>query len=892
MRIEHWLYSVPLRLRALFRRRQVEQDLNDELQYHLEQKTRDFLSKGLSPEQSRLAALRSMDGLTLRQEECRDARGLNALDNTLQDIRYGLRVLRKSPGFTAVAILTLALAIGANAVVFGVVNAALLRPLNLPHEDTLFAIEHGRALVPSFSYPDYIDIRDRNRSFDGLAGFSIDMVGLDTGGNPTRAWILEVSGNYFDVLEIQPFLGRFFHTSDEHGPNSAPYIVLSHGYWHTHFQDDPGVVGRTVQVNKHPFTIVGVAPPEFRGTLLFLNPDFFLPIVHHEQLQGASTLGMNLLQKRSSQWVLMVMGHLKPGVTAAQAVPDLNSIGGWLEKTYPKDDGDMKFTLARPGLVGDYLGRPVRAFITVLTLLAGLILLAACANLGSLFAARAADRGREVALRLALGASRNRILRQLFTEAVLISLMGGAVGLLGSVILLRRLSVWQPVPRFPARLPVAPDANVYVVAIILSVVTGILFGLVPLRQVRRTDPYQIIKTGSTAMLSRRMSVRDLLLGVQIAVCAVLVTCSMVAARGLSRSLHTDYGFQPQNAMLLNTNLVMGGYTSDAAPGIQKRMLDAMAAIPGVTAAGLIDRTPLGGDRLTTTIYTDDMTDLRPSNAVAVSMLYTISTEYFRAAGTTLLTGRQFTQHDDKSVPRVSIINREFARRIFGSVGDALGRYYKRRDGTRYQVVGVVENGKYEYLSEDPQPAIFFPILQSPSSDSWMVVRSTRDPQQLAEAMRATLRNLDPGLPFYIQTWNQQLDLAHFTTRVVTMALGVLGVMGVVLSITGIFGMAAYAVSKRMKELGIRVALGARGQEVLQAALGRALKLLAIGSGAGVLLGVLASPLLAKIIFHATPRDPVVLAGVIAAMFLLGLIATWIPAQRALSVDPLRLLREE
>ena len=310
--------------------------------------------------------------------------------------------------------------------------------------------------------------------------------------SPSLVWGVEASGNYFDALRIQPYLGRFFHASDEHGPNSAPYIVLSYAYWHSHFHDDRGVVGRIVQLNKHPFTILGVAPPEFRGTIVFVSPNFFVPMVNHEQVDGA-----NDLNDRGSRWVFMVMGHLKAGVTPAQATADLNSIGSYLEKTYPKDERQAGFLLARPGLFGDQFGPPVQAFLAGLMLLAGLILLAACANLGSLFAARAADRSREVALRLALGSSRRRILRGLFTEAVLISLVGGAVGLWGSVVLLRWLSVWQPFGNFPMHTPVNPDATVYGLALLLSLVSGLLFGAVPVSQVLRTNPYEVVKSGST-----------------------------------------------------------------------------------------------------------------------------------------------------------------------------------------------------------------------------------------------------------------------------------------------------------------------------------------------------------------------------------------------------------
>ena len=805
-----------------------------------------------------------------------------------QDLRYAVRMLNKSRGFTAVAVLTLALGIGANAVVFSVLNALILHPLHLPHAESLYGIQHGDEASSYQSYPDYLDLRDRNRSFEDLAAYDAAQVGLDTGENTVRAWIVIASGNYFDALGLQPHLGRFFHASDEHGPNSAPYIVLNYEYWHTHFQDDRQVVGRVVQLNKHPFTIVGVAPPEFHGTLVFFNPAFFVPMVNQEQVEGE-----NLLNVRGKRWVFMTMGHLKAGVTPSQAVADLNSIGSWLEKTYPKDDDRRTFALARPSLYGDYLGRPVRAFMTGLMLLAGLILLAACANLGSLFAARAADRSREVALRLALGASRLRILRQLFTEAVLLSAMGGAVGLWGSVVLLGGLSVWQPFSRWPIHLTVNPDVNVYGVALLLTLATGFLFGAVPVRQVLHTDPYEIVKAGSIGRVGRWITLRDLLLVVQIAICAVLVTSSMVAVRGLVRSLHSNFGFEPQNAMLADTDLTMAGYSGEKVPEMQRRIIDALETIPGVKSVGLIDNTPLvSGSYPGSFIFTDEMTDLKPSNAIADSFTFSISPEYFHAAGTTLLSGRAFTWHDDKNAPSVAVINQEFARKVFGSVANAMGRHFKKKDGTRIQVVGMVEDGKYNRITEDQEPAMFLPILQSPSSSTYLAVRSDRDPGQLLAAIRSTVRELDAGLPLYVEPWNKELETALFASRMAAMTLGVMGAMGAMLSITGIFGLAAYSVSKRLKELGIRMALGAQRKEVLQAALARPFKLLAFGSAAGLLLGILASRVLAFIVYQATPRDPLVLAGVVLAMALLGLVATWIPAQRALSIDPAILLREE
>jgi predicted permease len=429
---------------------------------------------------------------------------------------------------------------------------------------------------------------------------------------------------------------------------------------------------------------------------------------------------------------------------------------------------------------------------------------------------------------------------------------------------------------------------------LLALVSGFLFGIVPVRQVLQANPYEIVKAGASARLGRRVTVRDVLLAVQIAICAVLVTSSLVAVRGLARSLHGNFGFEPRNTMLAVSNLAMAGYSGDRVPAMQRRMIDAMETIPGVEYVGLVNGYPplTYGSDSRANIFTEETTDLRQSNAAAMPFRYEISPGYFEAAGTSLLSGRSFSWNDGQDAPVVAVVNREFAVKIFGSVTGAVGRNYKLQDGTLVQVVGIVEDGKYLSLNENQQPAMFLSALQSPSSAADLVVRSHRDPEQLAAEIRSKLRELDAGLPVTTQTWNSLLDTVLFPSRVATMALGVLGMMGAMLSITGIFGMAAYSVSKRLRELGIRIALGAPRKEVLQAALGRPLKLLAIGSAAGLLLGLLAARVLAFIVYQATPRDPLVLGGVVLAMLLLGLIATWIPAQRALSVNPLILLREE
>jgi predicted permease len=715
----------------------------------------------------------------------------------------------------------------------------------------------------------------------------IGPVGVDTGGNPSTAWPYLASGNYFDALEIQPYLGRFFHASDEHGANSAPYAVLSYAYWHGHFHDDAGVVGRTVQVNKHQLTIIGVAPPAFRGTELFFAPAMWIPMAEQPTIEG-----YNALQQRGNHSEFVV-GRMKPGITVSQATADLNAIGAWLSKTYPGDDDGVKFTLARPGLIGDMLGGPARAFMAGLMLLAGLILLAACANLGSLFAARAADRAKETALRLALGSRRGLILRQMLTEAVLVSLVGGALGLAGGVVILRFLSAWQPIPDIPINVPVNPDASTYAVALVLALVSGLLFGIVPVRQVMRSDPWQVIRTGAAvAGGHRRFTVRDILLAVQIAICAVLVTSSLVAVRGLARSLHSNFGFVPQNVVLVECDMHMAGYSDERMPQMQRRMLDAAAAIPGAASVGYVDHLPLGAGGGDSFVYTDTTTDYRPTNEAADAMNYIVSAGYLQTAGTRLLAGRDLTFADDSKAPKVALINRQFALKVFGSVNKAVGGHFKFNGGTRAEVIGVVEDGKYRTLTEDQQPAMFFSFQQQQASGTFLLVRSTRDPQEIASALERTMHGLDASLPVIVRTWNHEMGWALFAARVATVALGVLGLLGAMLAVTGIFGMASYTVSKRLRELGIRMALGARRKQMLRAALGRAFVLLSVGSAAGVVLGVLASKVLSFIVYQAAPKDPLVLAGVVLTMLLIGLAAAWIPAQKALAVNPMILMREE
>jgi predicted permease len=822
----------------------------------------------------------------VRNERLKRGRRIK-MTSLINNIRYGLRQIRRSPGFSATVILTMALGVGANVVVFSVLNALVLKPLDLPGFDRLMFIDrHANAndTSPSQSYPDYRDVRDKNVVFSGVAASRVNQVGVEHDGTATKSWMYEASDNYFDVLGVKPVLGRFFHNADDHGPNSSPYAVLSYDFWQTHLNGDAGIVGKVINLNKHPYTVLGVAPKGFQGTELFFRPDLWVPMLNEAQLEGYS-----YLESRGDHGIWLV-GRLKPGVTVAAADANLNAIAQQLRKQYTEDDG-LTYSLSRPGFLGDLLGGPVRKFLFGVMLLAGLVLLAACANLGSLFAARAADRARELALRMALGSTRGHILRQLVTEALLLALLGGALGVGVGSAMLKSLSRWRPSADFPVQLNVTADSRTFLLALGLAVVCGVFFGLVPATQVWRSNAYQAIKGGQSGVAgSRRWTLRDVLLMVQIVLCSVLVTSSLVAIRGLTRSFNTSsYGFQPEGVTMASFDLGMAGYTAGQSTQFQRRVLEAAQKIPGVTAAGIANTTPLSLDSSDSYVFRDGTTDFHPSKMAADANFYDVSPGYLGTAQTRLLEGRDFTWHDDDKAPKVAIVNETFAKKVFGT-SHAVGKHFIR--DSRYEVIGVVEEGKYGKITEDPTAAMFFSAMQNSSSETVLLVRSRADEAQTAGAVQRLLTSMDVALPFTISSWEQALGVAQFPAVAATFALGIMGLLAAMLAVTGIFGMASYSVSRRLREMGIRMALGAQRTQVLRAALGRPMLLLVLGSLGGLLVGGLSGKVLASIVYQATPRDPLVLLGVLVSMSLIGLVAAWIPARRALAVEPSMLLREE
>lgn len=861
-----------------------------ELQSHIEMRMEDNLRAGMSPEEARRDALLRFGNATVTKERVASMDLALVLEGLWRDLRYSCRQLRRRPGFALTATITLALGIGANVVVFSVLNALLLRPLPVPESQQLFNVQykqHGRHYQ---SYPDYLDYRDRNSTFSGLIAYDMTTAALRTGNTTRKSFGYLASGNYFDVLEVKPVLGRFFHAYDEHGTNSAPYVVLSYEFWQSRFQSDARIIGQVIDLNQHPFTVIGVAPKEFHGVELLYWPDFWIPMVNAPQL-GYS---IHYLENRSTHnpWIL---GRLKLGVTPQQANENLNAIASQLAIQYPHSDDGLNARLVKPGLLGDSWGDPIRGFLAGIMALALLVLLAACANLGSIFATRAAERSRELAIRLAIGSSRWKILRELLTEAVVISVIGGFAGTLLASGLLYALSGWHPFFDSPIRLLVAPDVKVFGVALLLSLSSGIFFGLLPLKQLRLSDATHAVKgeISSSRPGVWRLSLQDLLLGLQVAVCTLLVTASFVALRGMERSFRAPVGFHPEGVTLAATDLSMAGYNQTQFFSVQKRLVEEASRLPGVSAAGAVDRTILNDCCGAQSVYRPGTTVFSTANEALTAYNFSITPGYLQAAGTHLVSGRDLTWHDDANAPEVVLVNETFARRMFGRVSVVGEHFLLHGATTPKEIVGVVEDGKYKTLTENPSPAMFFPLSQEiMNNETLLVVRSSLPSGELSAPLVHVLEGVDPRIPYVLRSWSDALDLALFPARAAAAILSMMGLLAAMLAVTGIFGMATYGVSRRMKEFGIRVALGAARTQLMSSALGRTFVLILLGLAAGLVSGVLSSHLLAQVVYQATALDPIVLGGVILCMALLGFVATCIPARRALSIDPARLLRDE
>jgi predicted permease len=865
----------------------MERDLKKEIAHHLHELTAEYERRGHPHAEAVRMAKREFGGSEQVKERCRDERPFSWLAGIRQDVIFGLRQLRRSPGFAATAVLTLALGIAANVIVFGVLQTLVLRAINVPSGERVMMLELSTSAFPFIAYPEIRDVRDQNTVFSAVAAFEMQSFGLEANGATLPAWGYEVSGQYFEVVAIKPFLGRLLNRADDDHSGASNVAVISWPAWRSRFDGDPNVVGKTVRINKHPYTIVGVTPEGFNGTEKLFQPAIFIPMANQ-----AAHENLSWLEDRRFKYVFSAV-RLKDGVTLPQAQAELKAIASRIRRQYPIEEEGLGFKLARSGLLGDTFGGPARGFLIGLMALAGIVLLAACVNLGSLFAARTADRAREIAIRLAIGSSRWRILRQLLLEAFLIAILGGTCACGLAWLALSGLSTWRPATEYPIQIDVLPQPSLILVALFTSMLAAVLCGVMPLRQIFKTDPNDAIKSGAgQPFAGRRWALRDMLLAAQIALCCVTVTAAFVSLRGLGRTLTMDLGFQPRTPVVTKFELTQAGYSIQSAEHLQRELLRRVLQLPGVMAAAYSNTTPLKGDLSSTDVFSQQAGDFRPSNKAFTTYFFQVSPGYFAAAGTPLLAGRDVSFADTGKSPAVAVVNQTFARQLFHS-DDAIGRHFKNRSGQTVQIVGIVGDGKYLSISEDPKAAAFFPISQQPSAVTALIVRPRHDAPDLPASLRKVIHDLDPGIPIRESSvWQSQLAMSFFPAEVATVALGIFGAFGLLLSVAGTFGLATYSVSKRMRELSIRVALGAEAKQILSAALGRMLILVGCGSLAGILIGAAASRLLAAIVYHASAQDPYVLISVAVTMVLTGSLAVAGPVRRVLHIDPAKLLREQ
>ncbi|HSV62872.1 MAG TPA: ABC transporter permease [Chthoniobacterales bacterium] len=812
------------------------------------------------------------------------------METLIQDLRYGARQLLKRPGFTLLAIISMALGIGANTAIFSLVDTVAFRPLpvrNASELQELYGTLHNGADYTLQSYLNYKDYRDRNQVFSGLIAYRLVVASLSHNGNNERVWGTTVSGNYFDVLGVPLALGRGFLPEEDQIPKSHPVIILSHGCWQKRFGADPGIVGRTVSLNNVVFTVVGVAPKDFIGTELAYSPEFWAPLMMSPVIEPGSTY---LDQRVDNN--LFVIGRLKPGVTKAQAEAALKIMTEEMGREHPTENAGRGIELIPPGLFIPSIRNAVFAFAIVLTVVGALVLLLACVNLANLLLARATERRKEIAIRLAVGASRGRLIRQLLTESVMLSVAGGAAGVL--------LATWINHLVRTIKLPtdialifdLRVDWRVLSFALVLSLITGLVFSLIPAVQSSKPQLVPALKDESALAGFRRSRLRNTLVIVQVALSLVLLICAGLIVRSLQEAQRMRPGFNPQNAVALSFDLGLQGYDETKNRVFQRQVLERVRALPGIESAALTDNIPLSLNYNNTSIYVEGQPPT-PMSKLPLAIPTSVTPDYFRAMGMSLR-GRDFTDQEDKKENRVAIVNETFARKFFPGQ-EVIGKRFNfgGPENPFWEIIGVCGDGKYNSLGEDPQPAFFRPQLRDCSPGISLVARIRGDPQPALAALQREIHSLDPTLPLYdIKTLTEHMKIPLFPARIAAGALASFGVLALVLAAVGIYGVMSYVVAGRTREIGLRMALGARTGNVRRLILRQGMMLALIGSMIGLGIAFLATRLLKSVLYGVSAIDPTTFVGVTFVLGAVALLACWIPALRASRVDPMVALRAE
>ncbi|HEX7314769.1 MAG TPA: ABC transporter permease [Pyrinomonadaceae bacterium] len=891
----------------LFRRRRLDEELEKELSFHLEEHTSDLVAQGLSPEEARRRARIALGGPEQVKELCREARGTRWLDDLGRDLRYGVRILAKQPGFTLVAALTLGLGIGVNTAILSVVNGMVLRPLPVERPEELVAPYWGRKtdarVWGEFSYANYVDLRDQNKSFSDLCAWRETSAGISSsesrdsgdGGRAEVVWGELVSGNYFDVMGVKPMLGRGFLPEEDRTPNTHPVTVLGHTLWQRRFNSDPAILGKTIYLNGQPYTVVGVMPEPFLGAEYYLRKSFWVPLMMAQQYGRRAEWNT---ERGYAQWKLY--GRLKPGATMEQAEADLNLLAGELGRLHPGANADTKIQLTTE-LNGRYKnvtgGIRYAGFLALCV--SALVLLLACFNVANLTLARATTRAREIGIRLAIGAGRGRVVRQLLTESVLLALMGGALG--WALAYASSDAVWTtfpPVP-YPISIDFAPDTYVLRWTMAVSLLTGVAFGLAPAVLASRADLVGVIKGGAPKPSHghRRWNLRGVLVVAQVTITIVLLICAGLFIRSLRQVRQTDPGFRSENLVTLMLNPRLLAYDAEETtrrffPDLLRRV----EAQPGVRAAALIDEMPLAvGHTTRGPVVKEGELDPPPNQGVHADTSL-VSPNYFDAAGTALVRGRDFNEHDDLDAPRVTIVNQEFARRFYGGEEAALGKRFRFEQGTPLmQIVGVAKDGRYRSLYEERLPYIFLPVYQHPRTGMTMLVsaRTEGDVPAAVEGARRAIAQMDARLPVYgVMVGDENLALAYWGPNVAAGMGTTFGGLALVLATMGLYSVMTYAVSQRTHEIGLRMALGAQVRDVLRLIVSQGMRMTLIGIGLGLAGAFALTRVFARMLIGVGATDAVTFVGVPLILIAVACLACYLPARRASRVDPLVALRHE
>ena len=815
----------------------------------------------------------------------------------VNDIRYALRTLAKSPAFTAVAVLSLALGIGANTAIFSLINVILLKPIPVDEPSRLASVFMLDELNPGnlpLSHLNYKDVRDQNQVFTAMAAIAFAQMNWSAGDASEQIPAQVVSGNYFSLLGVTPTPGRGFLADEDARP--TPVAVVSHGFWQRGLGSDPAIVGKTVTLNRTPFTVVGVAPRGFTGTLLGNGPSVWVPMAMHDVAQP----NFNWYEQRRGLF-LFAFGRLRPGTTLEQASANVRTVFGQLARAYPNENKGR--SAAAVSLLDARLNpqgqgnAPVVQISMILMTIVGIVLLIACGNVANLLLARASKRRKEIAVRVALGAGRGRVVRQLLIESLTLSIFGSALGLALAYWLLQLLIGSDlPLP-IPVGDTVSLDARVLAFAAVLTLITGLLFGLAPALQASRPDVVPVLKNETVPAGSGRrgsvagLSLRQALVVAQVALSLVSLVAAGLFVRSLTHSRQIDTGFETRRVLVMNFNLGRDGYTPARGRVFHRQLAERTGQIPGVLRAAVAQNAPLDGGLLRSVLLEGADTATRDRVLIQVN---SVSPGYLEALNVPLLRGRDFTNDDDEGSPRVVIVNETMASRFWPGA-DAVGRRFKFFGDDEFTtVIGMARNAKYNAVAEAETPFIYQPIRQNYTPAGVLHVRANLDAGALAAAVRREVQQLDPTLSvFDIRTLEDQVSESLAPLRVNVILLTAFGALALVLASIGLYGVASYSVAQRTREIGVRMALGARRGSVFGLILGQGLLLVGIGLGLGLAGALAASRVIpADLLPEISPRDPVTFGATSALLAAVALVASFIPAWRATRIDPLVALRTE